>query len=57
MPKGYWIAHIDVTNPDGYKAYIANREAAFRNELAKQPPGGKLRQLCRISKQLSPPGP
>ena len=26
----------------GYKAYIANREAAFRKELAKQQAGGKL---------------
>jgi uncharacterized protein (DUF1330 family) len=21
-PKGYWIAHADVTNPEGYKAYM-----------------------------------
>src|SRR3977135_1924578 len=21
--KGYWIPHIDVTNPEGYKAYMA----------------------------------
>ena len=23
MPKGYWIAHVDVTNPEGYKDYVA----------------------------------
>src|SRR5215471_5814657 len=23
MPKGYWIPQIDVSNPDGYKAYMA----------------------------------
>jgi len=23
MPKGYWIPHIDVTDAEGYKAYIA----------------------------------
>jgi uncharacterized protein (DUF1330 family) len=23
MPKGYWIPHIDVSNPEGYKAYTA----------------------------------
>ena len=28
-------------DPAGYKAYIANREAAFRKELAKQQAGGK----------------
>ncbi len=22
MPKGYWIPHIDVRNPDGYKQYM-----------------------------------
>jgi len=21
MPKGYWIAHVDISNPEGYKAY------------------------------------
>jgi metallo-beta-lactamase class B len=29
-------------DPAGYKAYIANREAAFRKELAKQKAGTKL---------------
>jgi len=23
MPKGYWIARVDVTDPERYKAYIA----------------------------------
>ena len=23
MPKGYWIPQIDVSNPEGYKAYMA----------------------------------
>jgi uncharacterized protein (DUF1330 family) len=23
MPKGYWIPHIDVSDPEGYKAYTA----------------------------------
>jgi uncharacterized protein (DUF1330 family) len=28
MPKGYWIARIDVLNADGYSAYVAaNKEA------------------------------
>lgn len=29
-------------DPEGYKAYVANREAAFRKELAKQQSGDKL---------------
>ncbi|MFZ0422571.1 MAG: DUF1330 domain-containing protein [Xanthobacteraceae bacterium] len=27
--KGYWIAHADVTNPEGYKAYMAADMAPF----------------------------
>lgn len=23
MPKGYWIAHVTVKDPEGYKAYVA----------------------------------
>lgn len=23
MPKGYWIARVDVADPEGYKAYVA----------------------------------
>ena len=28
--KGYWIALVDVTNPDQYKEYVAANAAAFR---------------------------
>jgi uncharacterized protein (DUF1330 family) len=30
MAKGYWIPHIDVTNPEGYKAYLAATPEAHR---------------------------
>ncbi len=23
MSKGYWIAHVDISDPEGYKAYVA----------------------------------
>jgi uncharacterized protein (DUF1330 family) len=29
MPKAYWIARVDVSNPDGYKDYVAANAAAF----------------------------
>ena len=29
MPKGYWIAHVDVTDPDGYQGYLEANKAAF----------------------------
>jgi uncharacterized protein (DUF1330 family) len=30
MPKGYWLAHVDVSDPDGYKAYVAANAEPFR---------------------------
>lgn len=29
MPKGYWIARVDVTDPDGYQDYVAANAEAF----------------------------
>lgn len=29
MPKGYWIAHVTVTDPEQYKNYVAATPAAF----------------------------
>ena len=30
MVKGYWVASVDVSNPDGYKQYVAANGAIFR---------------------------
>jgi len=30
MPKGYWIGHVTVTNPDGYKEYVAANAEPLR---------------------------
>src|SRR5919109_5257385 len=30
MAKGYWIAHIEVSNDEGYKPYVAANAAIFR---------------------------
>jgi uncharacterized protein (DUF1330 family) len=30
MAKGYWIVRVDVSDPEGYKAYIAANAEAFR---------------------------
>ncbi len=35
MPKGYWIAHVDVSNPEGYKEYVALNAKAFAKYGAK----------------------
>lgn len=35
MAKGYWIAHVDVTNPEGYKEYVALNAKAFAKYGAK----------------------
>ena len=29
MPKGYWVARVDVLNADGYRAYVAANAEAF----------------------------
>ena len=30
MPKGYWIAHVTVTNPDQYQHYGSGTREAFQ---------------------------
>lgn len=30
MSKGYWVAQVDVTEPEGYKAYVGADMEAFR---------------------------
>lgn len=35
MAKGYWVAFADVTDPEGYKAYVAANAAAFRKYGAR----------------------
>jgi len=49
MPKGYWIAHVDVTDPERYQDYIAANAAPLekygarflvRNGDSQVPSGG-----------------
>ena len=48
MAKGYWIAHLDVTDPEGYKEYQAANAVAFRKY------GGRfLVRAERRSRQLA----
>ncbi len=35
MAKGYWLAQVEVTDPDGYKDYVAANQAAFRKYGAR----------------------
>ena len=35
MAKGYWIAHVDVSDPEGYKQYVALNAKAFAKYKAK----------------------
>jgi uncharacterized protein (DUF1330 family) len=30
MPRGYWVARVEVNNPEGYKPYVAANAAIFR---------------------------
>ncbi len=34
MPKGYWIARVDVRDPEGYKDYVAAAKVAFEKHGA-----------------------
>ena len=35
MPKAYWIAHVDVTDPDLYPDYVATARPAFERHGAR----------------------
>ena len=35
MPKGYWMAHVDVTDPERYKSYVAEATPAYKEYGAK----------------------
>jgi uncharacterized protein (DUF1330 family) len=35
MAAGYWLAQVDVSNPEGYKDYIAANQVAFRKYGAR----------------------
>ena len=35
MPKGYWIAHVDVENAERYPDYVAAAKPAFERYGAK----------------------
>jgi uncharacterized protein (DUF1330 family) len=35
MAKGYWIARVDVADPEGYKAYVAANARPFKAYGAK----------------------
>lgn len=35
MPKGYWIARVDITDPEKYKAYVAANAEPFRKYEAQ----------------------
>lgn len=35
MPKGYWIARIEVRDPEGYKDYVAAAKPAFERHGAR----------------------
>jgi uncharacterized protein (DUF1330 family) len=33
--KGYWIAHVNITNPERYKDYVAANAIAFKKYTAR----------------------
>ena len=45
MAKGYWIAHVDVRDPEGYKDYVAAAKLAF--DKYRRQDAGARRRLSR----------
>ena len=41
MAKGYWIPHLDVTDPEGYKAYMAATPEAHRKYTGPRAGAGR----------------
>ena len=39
MPKGYWIVHIDVRDPEVYQQYLKANAAAFAKAIADSSKG------------------
>jgi uncharacterized protein (DUF1330 family) len=35
MAKGYWLAQVEVTDPERYKDYVAANQIAFRKYGAR----------------------
>lgn len=35
MPKGYWVAHVTITDPDKYPDYLAAAKPAFEEYGAR----------------------
>jgi len=56
MAKGYWVAFADVTDPEGYKAYVAENAIAFKTYGARfltrggpyEVPEGSARSRCVV---------
>ncbi len=49
MPKGYWIPHLDVSNPEGFQAYRNMADAAHERF-------GKSKLLARGGRTERPEG-
>jgi uncharacterized protein (DUF1330 family) len=49
MPKGYWIALVDVRDDEGYKVYAGNNPAIFRKFGGRYVARGGKRELVEGS--------
>ena len=52
MPKGYWIARVDVSDPEAYKDYVAANAVAFAKYNARfLARGGRVEAVDGHSRQ------
>ena len=42
MAKGYWIAHVEVRDPEGYKGYVAASQDRLR-QIWREDAGARRR--------------
>ena len=46
MPKGYWIAHVEVHDAENYKAYVSAAKIAFEKYGARFLARGGAHEIC-----------
>ncbi len=52
MAKGYWVASVDVTAPEGYKLYIAENRSVFREYGARFLTRGGRSKILKLLQRI-----
>ena len=55
MAKGYWVAHVDVRDPDGYQNYVVLLGDIFRKHHGPLPGAWRTHSRSMEGQQPRPP--